>query len=73
MQCRNHGGRINVVFRNAIFSTTFLLLSFKDLLVLICDQITVLKAKFLSPMKLLVLCNSALAKHAVCPYVIICD
>jgi len=61
MQCRNHGGRINVVSRNAIFTATFLLLSFKDTLVLICDGRTVLKPKFLSPMKLVGLGNSSLA------------
>lgn len=61
MQCGNHAGRINVVSCNAISTATFLLLSFKDPLVLICDRRTVLKTKFLSPMKLLVLGNFLLA------------
>lgn len=46
---------------NAISTATFLLLSFKDPLVLICDGRTDLKTKFLSPMKLLFLGNSPLA------------
>lgn len=55
MQCGNHGGRINVVPCNAIFTVTFLLQSFKDPLVLICGRRTVLKTNFISSMKLLVL------------------